>query len=142
MSCRADSCLALWERVLDRPFYGIRYFPHYLMLMIRDLKEKSRRDSVLKFCAGGGTPKTTLGIRECTKFKVGITGVKDHSWGPLLGGNWMRGQCSEVQPVILSYTLFDRKGTLLGVSPPPRDSDVKNARSVPTFPDRARPIFP
>ena len=48
--------------MINRPFYGIRYFPHYLMLMIRDLKEKSRRDSVLKVCAGGGTPKTTLGI--------------------------------------------------------------------------------
>ena len=59
--CRADSCLAIWERVLNRPFYGIRDFP-YLKLGIRDLKAKSRRDSVLKACAGGGTPKTTLGI--------------------------------------------------------------------------------
>ena len=60
--CRADLCLALWERVLNRPFYGIRDFLHYLKLVMRDLKEKSRRDSVLKVCAGGGTPKTTLGI--------------------------------------------------------------------------------
>ena len=59
--CRADSCLAIWERVLNRPFYGIRDFP-YLKLGIRDMKAKSRRDSVLKACTGGGTPKTTLGI--------------------------------------------------------------------------------
>ena len=61
MRCRADSCLAIWERVLNRPFYGIRDFP-YLKRGIRDMKAKSRRDSVLKACAGGGTPKTTLGI--------------------------------------------------------------------------------
>ena len=32
--------------------------------------------------------------------------------GTLLGGSWMRGQRPKVQPVILSYTIFDRKGTL------------------------------
>ena len=52
-------------RVLNR-FYGIRDFP-YLKLGIRDLKAKSRRDSGLKVCAGGGTPKITRGI----------TGLKD-----------------------------------------------------------------
>ena len=41
--------------------YEIRDFP-CLKLGIRDLKAKSRRDSGLKVCAGGGTQKITLGI--------------------------------------------------------------------------------
>ena len=40
----------------------------YLNLGIRDLKAKSRRDSVLKVCAGGGTPEKPPGLRNGTKF--------------------------------------------------------------------------
>ena len=49
-----------YSRVPNR-FFGIREFP-YLKLGIRDFKAKSRRDSGLKVCAGGGLPKITLGI--------------------------------------------------------------------------------
>ena len=79
-----------------------------------------------KFAREVGRQKQPSGLRDCTKLKVGITGLKDHSWGPSWeaigwGGNAPSRECPH---------------------PPSRDSDVKNARSVPTFPDRARPIFP
>ena len=71
----------VWREEGHRPFYGIRDFPHYLKLVIRNLKEKSRRES-WKFAREVGRQKQPSGLRDCTKFKVGITGLKDHSWGP------------------------------------------------------------
>ena len=54
----------------------MRDFPH-LRLGIRDFKAKSGLDSGLKVCAEGGMPKITLGITDCSKFWVRITGLKN-----------------------------------------------------------------
>ena len=55
----------------------------YLKLGIRDLKPKSGRVSGLKVCVGGGMPKITSGLRDCTEFWVGITGLKKTLLGTL-----------------------------------------------------------
>ena len=66
-----------------RRFLGIQNFP-YLKLGIRDFKEKSGRGSGFKVSAGGGIPKITLAaeLRKCTKFRVGITGLKNPIGNP------------------------------------------------------------
>ena len=54
-------------RIPSRVF-GIRDFP-YLKLGIRDLKAKSGRDSGFQILPSG--------LRDCTRFLVGITGLKN-----------------------------------------------------------------
>ena len=61
------------SKLLEGPQCGLRDRDFsYLNLGIRYLKAKSRRDSVLKVCAGGGTPKKPSGLRDCTNFKSGL----------------------------------------------------------------------
>ena len=62
-------------------FFGIQDFP-YLKLGIRDLKAKSRRDSGLKVCAGGGTPKLTLGITGLHEILSRDYGIEEPYWRP------------------------------------------------------------
>ena len=64
-----------------------RDFPD-LKLGIRDFKENSARDSGLKVCSGGAMPKIIIGIiRDCAKFWVGITGLKNSVGNPLYMNN-------------------------------------------------------
>ena len=61
------------SKLLEGPQWVLRNRDFsYLNLGIRYLKAKSRRDSVLKVCAGGGTPKKPSGLRDCTNFKSGL----------------------------------------------------------------------
>ena len=62
-----------------------------MKLGIRDLKAKSKRDFVLKVCAGGGTPKKPLGITGLLEFSVAITGLTDPIRDPLTSMNELLG---------------------------------------------------
>ena len=48
---------------------------------IRDFTEKSGRDSGLKVCAGGGVPKTTLGITRLLEILGRDYGIEKLCWG-------------------------------------------------------------
>ena len=65
------------------PGYGI--FPLFAArdsgFAIRDFTEKSGRDSGLKVCAGGGVPKTTLGITRLLEIVGRDYGIEKLYWG-------------------------------------------------------------
>ena len=73
------SITSRYPRVLKK-FFGIREFP-YLKLGIRDFKAKSGRDSGLKVCAGGGSPKTTRGILGLHELLGRDYGIEEPYWG-------------------------------------------------------------
>ena len=62
-------------RVINR-FFGIRDFP-YLKLGIRDFKAKSGKIRDWKYARELKDPKKSSGLRNCKKFLVGITGLKN-----------------------------------------------------------------
>ena len=53
-----------------------------MKLGIRDFTVKSGRDSVLKVCAGGGTPKIALGITRLLETLGRDYGIEEPYWGP------------------------------------------------------------
>ena len=53
-----------------------------MKLGIRDLKEKSGRDSGLKVYARGGMPKITLGITGLHEILGRDYGIEEPYWGP------------------------------------------------------------
>ena len=66
-------------RVVNR-FFGIQDFP-YFGPGIRDSKAKSGRESGLEVCAGGGMPKTTLGITGLNEILRRDYGIEEPYWG-------------------------------------------------------------
>ena len=66
---------------VSNKFFGMWDFP-YLRLGIRDFKAKSRRDSGLKVCAGGGMPKVTLGITGLPEILGRDYGIEKPYWVP------------------------------------------------------------
>ena len=54
-----------------------------MKLEIRDFKAKSGRDSGLTVCEAGGMQREPSGLRDCPKFWVGITGLKNPIVDPL-----------------------------------------------------------
>ena len=53
-----------------------------MKLGIRDFTVKSGRDSVLKVCAEGGTPKIALGITRLLETLGRDYGIEEPYWGP------------------------------------------------------------
>ena len=94
-------------RVLNR-FYGIRDF-FDLMLGIRDLRAKSRRDSGLKVCGRVRMPEITLGITGLHKILSRDYGIEGPYWGPSIPDSTrarkpyrIKGFCLHIRTVILA----------------------------------------
>ena len=74
-----------WERVLNR-FYWIRDFP-YLKIRIRDLRTRSRRDSVLKVRGRVRMHEIPLGITWLHEILSRDYGIEGPYWGPSWDGS-------------------------------------------------------
>ena len=66
------------------PQYVFQY-PGFSMSEARDpgFKAKSGQDSGLKVCAGGGIPKTTLGITGLHEISGRNYRIEEPYWGPM-----------------------------------------------------------